>query len=215
MVITEGVFGMAGDQGKLKEITDLKAKYNFRFFIDDAHGFGVMSEKGNGTGFLQGVQDKIDIYFSTFAKAMASIGAFVSSDKTVITHLRYNMRSQTFAKSMPMPFVLGNLKRLELIKTHPEYREHLWKIVHLIQKGMKDRGFNIGNTNTCVTPVYLKGTISLAANLINDMRENYNVFCSMVVYPVVPKGDIMIRIVPTAIHTEREEILRDHSERLF
>jgi glycine C-acetyltransferase len=201
LVITEGVFGMAGDQGKLKEIVELKKKYNFRFFIDDAHGFGMMGPNGKGTGYEQGVQDGIDIYFATFAKAMASIGAFVSSNTGIINHLRYNMRSQTFAKAMPMPFVIGNMKRLELLKKHSDMREKLWKIVSALQTGLKERGFDLGNTNSCVTPVYLQGTIPEAANMIRDLRENYNVFVSMVVYPVIPKGEIMIRIVPSAIHT--------------
>jgi glycine C-acetyltransferase len=201
LVITEGVFGMSGDQGKLKEIVELKKKYNFRLFIDDAHGFGVMGPQGQGTHFEQGVPDGVDIYFATFAKAMASIGAFVSSKKEIILFLRYEMRSQTFAKAMPMPFVVGNLKRLELIQKHPEFKVKLWTIVNAMQKGLKERGFNIGATNTCVTPVYLKGTTQEAANLIMDLRENFGVFCSMVIYPVIPKGEILIRIVPSADNT--------------
>jgi glycine C-acetyltransferase len=201
LVITEGVFGMSGDQGKLKEIVELKKKYDFRLFIDDAHGFGVMGPKGQGAHFEQGVPDGVDIYFATFAKAMASIGAFVSSKKEIITFLRYEMRSQTFAKAMPLPFVVGNLKRLELIQKHPEFKQKLLTIVNAIQKGLKERGFDIGKTNTCVTPVYLQGTTQEAANLIMDLRENYDVFCSMVIYPVIPKGEILIRIVSSADHT--------------
>ena len=214
LVVTEGVFGMSGDQGKLKEIVELKKKYNFRLFIDDAHGFGAMGAKGNGTGFEQGVQDGVDIYFATFAKAMANIGAFVASKKEIITFLRYNMRSQTFAKSMPSPIVIGNLKRLELLRSHPEYREKLWTIVHALQKGLKERGFDLGKTNTCVTPVYMKGGVYEAANMIADFRENYGIFLSMVVYPVIPKGEIIIRIVPSATHTleDVEKTLNAFSE---
>lgn len=205
LVVTEGVFGMAGDQGKLKEIVELKKKYDFRLFVDDAHGFGVLGPKGQGTGFEQEVQDDIDIYFSTFAKSMASIGAFVSCDDLNITrHLRYSMRSQIFAKSLPMPLVVGNLKRLELIRKHPEFKENLWKIVRLLQNGFRERGFDLGKTDSCVTPVYLKGTIPEAANLVKDLRENYKIFCSIVVYPVIPKGEILIRIVPSANHTEED-----------
>lgn len=204
LVITEGVFGMSGDQGKLKEIVALKSKYNFRLLIDDAHGFGVMGPQGQGTHFEQGVPDGVDIYFSTFAKAMASIGAFVSSKKEIILFLRYEMRSQTFAKTLPLPFVVGDLKRLELIKKHPEFKEKLWVIVNAMQKGLKERGFDIGRTNTCVTPVYLKGTTQEAANIIMDLRENYGVFCSVVIYPVIPKGEILIRIVPSADNTMQD-----------
>ena len=201
MVISEGVFGMSGDQGKLKEIVALKKKYNFRFFVDDAHGFGTLGKTGAGTGEEQACQDGIDIYFGTFAKSMASIGAFISSDEQLVEYLRYNMRSQIFAKALPMPLVIGAMKRLELLRTHPELKDRLWIIVRALQQGLKDAGFEIGKTNSPVTPVFLNGTIPEATNLILDLRENYNIFCSMVVYPVVPKGIIMLRLIPTAVHT--------------
>jgi glycine C-acetyltransferase len=201
LVITEGVFGMSGDQGKLKEVVELKKKFNFRLFVDDAHGFGTMGKTGAGTGEEQGVQDGIDIYFGTFAKSMALIGAFISSDEQVVEYLRYNMRSQIFAKSLPMPLVIGALKRLELLRTQPELKDNLWKITNALQSGLKKAGFEIGKTESPVTPVYLNGTIPEATNLIVDLRENYDIFCSMVVYPVVPKGVIMLRLIPTAVHT--------------
>ena len=201
LVITEGVFGMRGDQGIIKEIVDLKQKYNFRLFVDDAHGIGTLGATGGGTGEEQGCQDGIDIYFGTFAKSFALIGGFISSDEQVVEYLRYNMRSQIFAKAMPMPLVVGLLKRLELMRNHPEYKAKLWEITEALQKGLTDDGFEIGPTNTCVTPVYLNGSIPESTNLIYDLRENYNVFCSMVVYPVVPKGMIILRLIPTATHT--------------
>ena len=201
LVITEGVFGMSGDQGKLKDIVALKSEYDFRLFVDDAHGFGTMGKTGAGTGEEQGAQDGIDIYFGTFAKAMASIGAFISSTESVVEYLRYNMRSQIFAKSLPMPLVVGAMKRLELLRTQPELKANLWKIVNALQSSLKNAGFEIGNTQSPVTPVYLNGTIPEATNLILDLRENYAIFCSMVVYPVVPKGIIMLRLIPTAVHT--------------
>jgi glycine C-acetyltransferase len=201
LVITEGVFGMAGDLGKLDEIAALKKKFNFRLLVDDAHGFGTMGATGAGTGEHFGVQDEIDVYFSTFAKSMASIGAFVAGEPDVITYLMYNMRSQVFAKSLPMPLVIGAMKRLELLKSKPELKENLWKIVHALQNGLKEKGFNLGVTQSPVTPVFLKGGITEATNVITDLRENYKVFCSMVIYPVVPKDVIMLRIIPTAVHT--------------
>lgn len=201
LVITEGVFGMAGDLGKLKEITDLKDKFNFRLLVDDAHGFGTMGKTGAGTGEHFGVQDKIDLYFSTFAKSMASIGAFVAGDEDIINFLRYNMRSQIFAKSLPMPLVEGALKRLELLKTRPELKANLWKVVNKLQSGLKAEGFNLGDTESPVTPVYLSGSIPEATNLVMDLRENYNIFCSIVIYPVIPKGQLMLRIIPTSSHT--------------
>jgi len=204
LVITEGVFGMAGDLGHVHEIVKLKKDYHFRLLVDDAHGFGTMGPEGAGTGTHYGVQDEIDVYFATFAKAMAGIGGFVAGRKDVITYLRFNMRSQIFAKSLPMPMVVGVMKRLELLKTHPELRENLWKIVHLLQDGLKDDGLNIGHTESPVTPVFLEGTPIEAANLIVDLRENHSIFCSMVVYPVVPKGIIMLRLIPTAVHTEED-----------
>jgi len=201
LVITEGVFGMAGDQGKLKEIVELKKKYQFRLFVDDAHGFGTMGATGAGTGEEQGVQDGVDIYFGTFAKSMALIGGFISSTENIIEFLRYNMRSQIFAKALPMPMVIGALKRLDLLRTRPELREKMWTIVHALQSGLKEAGFNIGNTNTMVTPVLLKGSLGEATSLTLDLRENFGIFCSIVVYPVVPKDVIMLRIIPTAAHT--------------
>jgi glycine C-acetyltransferase len=201
LVITEGVFGMRGDQGKLKEIVALKKKYPFRLFVDDAHGIGTMGASGGGTGEHQGCQDGIDIYFGTFAKSFALIGGFISSSKEVITFLRYNMRSQIFAKSLPMPLVVGLLKRLELLNKHPEYREKLWDITKQLQKGLVEAGFDIGVTNTPVTPVYMRGSIPEATNMVIDLRENFGIFCSMVVYPVIPKGMIILRLIPTAVHT--------------
>ncbi len=201
LVITEGVFGMSGDMGKLKEVIELKKKFNFRVFVDDAHGFGTMGKTGAGTGEQQGVQDGIDIYFGTFAKSMALIGAFISSDEQIVEYLRYNMRSQIFAKTLPMPLVIGALKRLELLRTRPELKDKLWEITNALQTGLKNAGFEIGKTQSPVTPVYLNGTIPEATNLILDLRENFDIFCSMVVYPVVPKGVIMLRLIPTAVHT--------------
>ena len=201
LVISEGVFGMSGDQGKLKEIVALKKEVPFRLFVDDAHGFGVLGETGAGAGEVQGVQDEIDVYFGTFAKSMASIGAFIASTANVVEFLRYNMRSQIFAKSLPMPLVIGAQKRLEMLRTQPEHKENLWMITNALQGGLKAAGFEIGNTQSCVTPVYLNGTIPEATALILDLRENYDIFCSMVVYPVVPKGIILLRLIPTAMHT--------------
>jgi glycine C-acetyltransferase len=204
LVINEGVFGMAGDQGKLKEIADLKSKYQFRLLVDDAHGFGTLGKTGAGAGEEQGVQDDIDLYFSTFAKSMASIGAFLSGPKTIIDFIRYNIRSQIFAKSLPMPIVLGNLKRLELLRTEPGLREKLWQNVRLLQNGLKERGFDIGKTDSPVTPVYMNGGVEEATAMVMDLRENYNIFCSIVVYPVIPKGHIIYRLIPTAAHTEED-----------
>jgi glycine C-acetyltransferase len=201
LVITEGVFGMSGDQGRLKDIVALKSKYNFRLFVDDAHGVGTMGKTGAGTGEEQGCQDGIDIYFGTFAKSFALIGGFISADEAVVTYLRYNMRSQIFAKALPIALVEGLLKRLELIRNHPEYRTKLWEITNALQKGLKDAGFNIGKTNTPVTPVYLNGTVDEATNMTFELREKYNIFCSIVVYPVIPKGQIILRLIPTAVHT--------------
>mgnify|MGYP003875366667 FL=1 len=201
LVITEGVFGMAGDLGKLDEIAALKKEFRFRILVDDAHGFGTMGKTGAGTGEHFGVQDKIDLYFATFAKAMAGIGGFIAGEREVIDYLQYNMRSQIFAKSLPMPMVEGALKRLELLQTRPELKDNLWKIVRALQDGLRAKGFNLGNTNSPVTPVFLSGSVPEATNIIFDLRENYNIFCSIVVYPVVPKGVILIRIIPTAVHT--------------
>lgn len=201
LVITEGVFGMSGVQGSLKEVVELKKKYAFRLFVDDAHGFGTQGKTGAGTGEQQGCQDGIDIYFGTFAKSMASIGGFVAGEADVIDFLRYNMRSQIFAKSLPMPIVIGALKRLELLRKSPELKDKLWTIVNALQEGLKNAGFDIGKTQSCVTPVYLNGTIPEATAMIVDLRENYDIFCSMVVYPVVPKGIILLRLIPTAVHT--------------
>lgn len=201
LVITEGVFGMAGDLGKLDEIAALKKKYEFRLLVDDAHGFGTMGKTGAGTGEHFGVQDQIDLYFSTFAKSMAGIGGFIAADEQVIKFLAYNLRSQIFAKSLPMPMVYGALKRLELLQTQPQLKDNLWTIVRALQKGLKEMGLDIGKTESPVTPVYMTGGIPEAANMVFDLRENYGVFCSIVVYPVIPKGQILLRIIPTAVHT--------------
>lgn len=203
LVITEGVFGMAGDQGKLKEIVEFRksGKYNFRLFVDDAHGFGTIGETGMGAGEAQGVQDEIDVLFGTFAKSMASIGAFIVSDEHIIEYMRYNMRSQMFAKSLPMTLTIGARKRLELLRTKPELKENLWKIATALQKGLKENGFDIGDTNSPVTPVLLKGNLAEATNMTFDLRENYSIFCSIVIYPVVPKDVIMLRLIPTSVHT--------------
>ena len=201
LVITEGVFGMRGDQGKLKEIAELKKQFDFTLLVDDAHGIGCMGKTGAGTGEEQGIQHEIDFYFGTFAKSFAGIGAFVASTKEAILFLKYNMRSQIYAKALPMPMVYGALKRLELMRTKPELREKLWEITHALQEGLTEAGFDIGNTNSPVTPVYLNGSIAEATALVRDLRENHQVFCSMVVYPVVPKGMIILRLIPTAVHT--------------
>ena len=200
LVISEGVFGMRGEQGKLKEIVNLKKKFKFRFLVDDAHGFGTLGKTGSGAGEEQGVQDEIDVYFATFAKSIASTGAFIAGEKDIIDFLKYNMRSQVFAKSLQMQLVEGVLKRLELIKTNPEIKDKLWANVNKLQNGLKERGFDIGNTQSCVTPVYLKGTVLEAMVLVRDLRENHKIFCSIVVYPVIPKGLILLRLIPTASH---------------
>ena len=201
LVISEGVFGMRGEQGKLKEIAALKDKFNFRFLVDDAHGFGTLGKTGAGAGQEQGVQDEIDVYFATFAKSMASTGAFIAADQEIIDYLKYNLRSQMFAKSLQMQLVKGALKRLDMIRTMPELKENLWKIVNALQSGLRERGFDLGSTQSCVTPVYLKGSIPEAMALVKDLRENYGIFCSIVVYPVIPKGLILLRLIPTSMHT--------------
>ena len=201
LVMTEGVFGMAGDQGKLKEIAEFKKVIPFRLFVDDAHGFGSIGKDGRGAGDFQGVQDQIDVYFGTFAKAMATVGAFVASEEHVIEFLRYNMRSQTFAKALPMPIVIGALKRLDMIRTMPELQDNLWNIARTLQNGLKEAGFDIGHTNSVVTPVFLKGSLGEATNVTVELRETYGIFCSIVVYPVVPKDVIMLRLIPTTVHT--------------
>jgi glycine C-acetyltransferase len=201
LLISEGVFGMRGEQGKLKEIVALKKKYNFRLFVDDAHGFGTLGKTGAGAGEEQGIQDDIDVYFATFAKSLASTGAFIAADKEIIDYLKYNLRSQMFAKSLQSQLVVGALKRLDMLRTMPELREKLWENVNALQNGLKDRGFDIGTTKSCVTPVYLKGSIPEAMALVKDLRENFGVFCSIVVYPVIPKGLILLRLIPTASHT--------------
>lgn len=201
LVITEGVFGMAGDMGKIDKIAELKSKFRFRLLVDDAHGFGTMGAKGMGTGEAKGVQDQIDVYFATFAKSMAGIGAFVGGNSDIIDYLRYNMRSQIFAKSLPMPMVIGSLKRLELLKTQPQLREKLWNIANSLQSRLRENDFNLGRTESPVTPVFLQGGIPEAAQLTYELREKYNIFCSIVVYPVVPKDVIMLRLIPTAAHT--------------
>jgi len=214
LVITEGVFGMAGDQGKLKEICDLKKKYSFRLMVDDAHGFGTLGKTGAGVGEEQGCQDEIDLYFSTFAKSMASIGAFLAGPRVVIDYVRYNIRSQIFAKSLPMPIVIGNLKRLDMLRTMPELKEKLWSNARKLQNGLKERGFDIGKTDSVVTPVYMNGGGEEATAMVMDLRENYGIFCSIVVYPVIPKGHIIYRLIPTAAHTDKdiEQTLKAFSE---
>jgi glycine C-acetyltransferase len=201
LVISEGVFGMRGEQGKLKEIVALKEKFNFRFLVDDAHGFGTLGKTGAGAGEEQGVQDDIDVYFATFAKSMASTGAFIGADKEIIDYLKYNLRSQMFAKSLQMQLVKGALKRLDMLRTMPELKDNLWTIVNALQSGLRERGFDLGTTQSCVTPVYLKGSIPEAMALVKDLRENHGVFCSIVVYPVIPKGLILLRLIPTSMHT--------------
>ncbi len=201
LFITEGVFGMRGQQGKLKEVVAMKKKYNFRLLVDDAHGFGTLGKTGAGAGEEQGVQDGIDIYFSTFAKSMANIGAFIAADKEIIDYLKYNLRSQMFAKALPMIQTVGSLKRLELLRNSTEIKDKLWVNVNALQNGLKEKGFNIGDTNTCITPVYLEGSIPEAMVMVNDLRENYGIFLSIVVYPVIPKGIILLRMIPTASHT--------------
>jgi glycine C-acetyltransferase len=201
LFITEGVFGMRGQQGKLKEVVEMKKKYNFRLLVDDAHGFGTLGKTGAGAGEEQGCQDGIDVYFSTFAKSMANIGAFVAADKEIIDYLKYNLRSQMFAKALPMIQTVGSLKRLELLRNSSEIKDKLWVNVNALQNGLKEKGFNIGDTNTCITPVYLEGSIPEAMIMVNDLRENYGIFLSIVVYPVIPKGIILLRMIPTASHT--------------
>lgn len=201
LVITEGVFGMAGDLGKIDEIVALRKDFNFRLLVDDAHGFGTMGKTGAGIGEHFGMQDEIDLYFSTFAKSMAGIGAFIAAEPDVVDYLRYNMRSQTFAKSLPMPMTIGALKRLELLQTQPELRENLWKVAIALQKGLRDKGFDIGDTGSPVTPVMMHGGVIEATSLVMDLRENYGIFCSVVIYPVIPKGHILLRLIPTAMHT--------------
>jgi glycine C-acetyltransferase len=204
LVITEGVFGMSGDLGKIKEISDLKSKYQFRLFVDDAHGFGTMGKTGYGSGEFLNCHDEIDVYFGTFAKSMASIGAFISSTDDVVEFLRYNMRSQIFAKSLPTQLVVGAIKRLEILRTQTQLKDNLWKIANSLQTGLKVAGFNLGNTQSAVTPVYLSGGVGEATNLTVDLRENYGIFCSIVTYPVVPKGVILLRLIPTAVHTAED-----------
>ena len=201
LFITEGVFGMRGQQGKLKEIVALKEKYNFRLLVDDAHGFGTLGKTGAGAGEEQGCQDGIDVYFSTFAKSMANIGAFIAADKDIIDYLKYNLRSQMFAKALPMIQTVGSLKRLQLLRDNPQLKDKLWENVNALQNGLRSKGFEIGDTNTCVTPVYLQGSVPEAMVMVNDLRENYGIFLSIVIYPVIPKGMILLRVIPTAPHT--------------
>jgi len=204
LVITEGVFGMAGDQGKLKEIAALKSKYKFRLLVDDAHGFGTLGNTGAGAGEEQGIQKDIDLYFSTFAKSMASIGAFVSGERLIVDYIRYNIRSQIFAKSLPMPLVLGNLKRLELLRNNPSLKDKLWTNAKKLQAGLRKKGFDIGKTDSVVTPIYMTGDVPEATAMVMDLRENFGIFCSIVVYPVIPKGHIIYRLIPTAIHNDED-----------
>jgi glycine C-acetyltransferase len=204
LVITEGVFGMAGDQGKLKEIAALKSKYKFRLLVDDAHGFGTLGKTGAGAGEEQGIQKDIDLYFSTFAKSMASIGAFVSGERLIVDYIRYNIRSQIFAKTLPMPLVLGNLKRLELLRNNPSLKDKLWSNAKKLQAGLRKKGFDIGKTDSVVTPIYMTGDVPEATAMVMDLRENFGIFCSIVVYPVIPKGHIIYRLIPTAIHNDED-----------
>jgi len=204
LVITEGVFGMSGNQGRVKDIVALKENYEFRLFVDDAHGFGTMGASGKGIGEEQDCMEGIDVYFSTFAKSMAGIGGFIGGEKDIINFMRYNMRSQIFAKALPMPMVVGGLKRLELIRSNPEYKEKLWTIVNALQSGLKSRGFNIGSTTSPVTPVYMESGVTDATQLVVDLRENYHIFCSMVMYPVIPKGLLILRLIPTAAHSLKD-----------
>ena len=204
LVISEGVFGMRGEHGKVKEIVALKQKFNFRLLVDDAHGFGTLGKTGAGAGEEQGIQADIDVYFATFAKSMAGIGAFIAADKEIIDYLKYNLRSQMFAKSLPMVYVKGALKRLDMLRTQPELKENLWRNVNALQSGLKAQGFDIGTTTSCVTPVYLNGSIPEAMALVKDLRENHGIFCSIVVYPVIPKGLILLRLIPTATHTQED-----------
>lgn len=204
LVISEGVFGMRGDQGKLKEIVALRSKYNFRLMVDDAHGFGTLGKTGMGAGEEQGIQDDIDVYFATFAKSMGAVGAFLAGNHNVVQYMKYNMRSQIFAKSLMSPLVAGNMKRLQMLKTMPELKQNLWNNVNKLQAGLKEAGFDIGDTNSCVTPVYMKGSVEEAKNLVYDLRETHGIFCSIVVYPVIPKGMILLRLIPTALHTDAD-----------
>ena len=204
LVISEGVFGMRGDQGKLREIVALKEKYPFRLMVDDAHGFGTLGKTGAGAGEEQGIQDEIDVYFATFAKSMGSVGAFLAGDKDMVQYLKYNMRSQIFAKSLMMPLVESAKVRLDMLRTMPELKDNLWANVNKLQSGLKAAGFDIGNTNSCVTPVYMKGSVEEAMKLVYDLRENHRIFCSIVVYPVVPKGIILLRLIPTSVHTDKD-----------
>ena len=201
LVISEGVFGMRGDQGKLREIVAMKDRFEFRLMVDDAHGFGVLGANGRGAGEEQGILDEIDVYFATFAKSMASVGAFFGGGTDIMRYLKYNMRSQVFAKSLMMPIVVGARKRLAMIKASSMYKDKLWTIVNALQTGLKERGFNLGDTNSCVTPVYMQGSVEEAQALVYDMRENHGIFCSIVLYPVIPKGMILLRLIPTASHT--------------
>ena len=214
LVISEGVFGMRGEQGKIKEIVKLKKQFDFRLLVDDAHGFGTLGQTGSGVGEEQGVMDEIDVYFATFAKSMASTGAFVAGSKQVIKFLKYNMRSQMFAKSLQMQLVVGAIKRLEILRNEPVHKQKLWDNVKMLQTGLKKRGFDIGKTQSCVTPVFLKGDVPEAMVLVKDLREKYNIFCSIVVYPVIPKGLILLRLIPTATHTVQDidETLDSFSE---
>lgn len=204
LVISEGVFGMRGDQGKLREICALKDMYDFRLLVDDAHGFGTLGKTGAGAGEEQGIQQEIDVYFATFAKSMGSVGAFLAGNAKIIQYLKYNIRSQIYAKSLAMPTVIGAMKRLEMLQTQPELKEKLWSNVKMLQAGLKERGLDIGGTNSCVTPVYMHGSVEEAMALVYDMRENFGIFCSIVVYPVIPKGMILLRLIPTASHTEQD-----------
>jgi glycine C-acetyltransferase len=201
LVITEGVFGMAGDLGALDKIVPFKKKYNFRLLVDDAHGIGTMGKTGAGTGEHFGVQDQIDVYFATFAKSFAGIGGFVAAEKDIVSYLRFNLRSQIYAKSLPIAMTIGAIRRLEMIRDNPEKREKLWTITRALQSGLREAGFDLGRTESPVTPVFLKGSLEQTTQIISDLRKNYGIFTSVVIYPVVPRGVIMLRIIPTAVHT--------------
>ncbi len=221
LLITEGVFGMTGALGILDRIVALKSKYSFRMMIDDAHGFGVMGPHGRGTSEHFDVMDGVDIYIGAYAKSMAIIGGFVAADKAIIDYLRYNMRSQIYAKSLPMPIVEGCLKRLEIIDS-PEgdmLRERLWKVTRRLQEGFREMGFEIGPAEACVTPVHVEAGVNQASNIAVALREEYHIFCSVVIYPVIPPGMVIFRIIPTAAHSmdDVERTLaafRDIKERL-
>ena len=202
LVVTEGVFGMTGDLGKLKEIIALKEKYPFRLLVDDAHGFGTLGHDGSGAGTQLGCHDGIDIYFGTFAKAVALIGAFVAAEPRVIEFLKANTRSQIFAKSLPMPIVVSARERIKLIRKNPQWREQLWENTKKLRSGLVELGYNVLPSESPVTPVLTEGSTDLAQTIMREMREEHGVFVSGVAYPVVPKGVVLLRLIPMAGHTD-------------